>query len=133
LYKKVKATPETVSNTIGVNTAKTVVEWNKELSKDKIALSKPEKNLIQIENELAGSLDWALNKPANDREIEGYMSRTSVQPGDSILLYHSNTCSPTVSIEIFCTGWYNGLGARRYAGPVIVSGVVQEIPRPDNY
>jgi hypothetical protein len=54
LYKKVKATPETVSNTIGVNTAKTVVEWNKELSKDKMALSKPEKNLIQIENELAG-------------------------------------------------------------------------------
>jgi hypothetical protein len=97
-----------------------------------MALSKPKKNRIQIENELAGSLDWALNKPANDREIEGYMSRTSVQQGDSILLYH-NTRSPTVSIEIFRTGWYNGLGARRYDGPVIVSGVVQEIPRPDDY
>jgi hypothetical protein len=89
-------------------------------------------NPIQIENNLPGTPDWVLTNPALNREIEGYMSRTSIQKGSSILLFY-NTKSPSVSIEIFRTGWYNGDGARRYNGPVIVPGIEQYIPKPDYF
>ncbi|KAL3827675.1 hypothetical protein ACHAXA_000548 [Cyclostephanos tholiformis] len=65
-----------------------------------------------------------------NREIEGYMSRTSIQKGQSILLFF-NTASEYVVIDIFRTGWYDGMGARRYAGPETVAGVKQIVPRPD--
>ena len=87
------------------------------------------KNPIQAENELPGTPDWILSKPAKNREIEGYMSLTSIQKGESILLFH-NTRAPTVTIDVFRTGWYTGVGARKLAGPVTVSGVVQVVPLP---
>ena len=88
------------------------------------------KNPILRENEQAGTSDWVLSKPAMNREIEGYMSKTSIQKGHSILLFF-NTASPNVIIDIFRTGWYDGKGARRYAGPVTVAGVKQVVPLPD--
>jgi hypothetical protein len=89
-------------------------------------------NPIQIENNLPGTPDWILTNPALDREIEGYMSRTSIQKGNTILLFY-NTRAPSVSIEVFRTGWYNGDGARRFYGPIIVPGMEQFIPKPDTY
>ena len=65
-----------------------------------------------------------------DREVEGYMSHSSVQHGQSILLYYNSKSD--VEIEVFRTGWYNGLGARRFLGPERVVGVEQEIPKPDS-
>ena len=90
------------------------------------------KNPILHENEQAGTPDWVLSKPAMDREIEGYMSLTSVPKGGSILLFF-NTRSPNVIIDVFRTGWYGGIGARRYFGPVSVAGVLQVVPRPDKF
>ena len=90
----------------------------------------PSKNSILRENKQAGTSDWVLSKPAMNREVEGYMSRTSIQKGHSIHLFF-NTASPNVVIDIFRTGWYDGKGARRYAGPVTVAGVKQVVPLPD--
>ena len=95
------------------------------------SLSETTKNPILRENEQAGTPDWVLSKPAMDREIEGYMSRTSIRKGGSILLFF-NTRSPKVIIDVFRTGWYGGIGARRYADPVTVAGVIQVVPRPDD-
>ena len=97
------------------------------------------KNQIQLENELPGSPEWILSKPARNREVEGYMSRTSVQRGERIRLYYSVNNSTTkeaktpaadVKIEVFRTGWYSGIGARKVFGPVIVPGIVQPMPKP---
>jgi hypothetical protein len=57
------------------------------------------------------------------------MSPTSIQKGESILLFH-NTRAPTVTIAVYRTGWNDGVGARTLAGPVTVSGVVQVVPLP---
>ena len=64
------------------------------------------------------------------REIEGYASATSVNRGDSLDLF-VNTNSPSYTLEVFRTGWYQGIGARRLLGPVIIPGTAQIIPAPD--
>mmetsp|Transcript_29721 Transcript_29721/g.61103 ORF Transcript_29721/g.61103 Transcript_29721/m.61103 type:complete len:593 (-) Transcript_29721:240-2018(-) len=89
-------------------------------------------NPIMKENMMQGTSDWILTNPSLKREIEGYMSHTSVQRGESILLFY-NTKSPSVIVEVFRSGYYGGLGARKVLGPVEVPGREQIIPRPDNY
>ena len=89
-----------------------------------------QKHPIELENERSGTTEWALTKPALNREIEGYMSKTSIPQGQIIRLFY-NTASDEVLIEVFRTGWYGGKGARRVGAPVTVQGVVQDIPRPD--
>jgi hypothetical protein len=97
------------------------------------------KNAIQIENELPGSPEWILSKPALNREVEGYMSRTSIQKGDKISLYYNVNPIATkkkspepadVKIEVFRTGWYDGVGARKMFGPILVPGITQQMPTP---
>ena len=97
------------------------------------------KNQIQLENELPGSPDWILSNPAMNREVEGYMSRTSVQKGERILLFYSvnpnanmtlQTPPAEVKIEVFRTGWYDGVGARKVFGPTQVPGIAQKMPEP---
>jgi hypothetical protein len=88
-------------------------------------------NPIAIENRHAGTSDWTLTKPALNREVEGYMSHTSVQRGQSILLFYNS--KSLVKVEVFRTGWYNGLGARRYFGPVSLDAMEQNVPGPDEF
>ena len=88
------------------------------------------RNPIEVENELPGTPDWILSNPARNRQIEGYMSQTSIQRGESILLFH-NTASPSVSIDVFRSGWYGGVGARKLIGPVVVPGIIQTVPIPN--
>ena len=64
------------------------------------------------ENQKPGTADWELENPATKREIEGYASLTSVNVGGEIKLF-VNTKEPNYTIEIFRTGWYDGLGGRR--------------------
>jgi hypothetical protein len=91
-------------------------------------------NSIAIENRNAGTREWKLTNPALHRQVEGYMSHTSVSAGQSILLfYNSRSSSTDVLMEVFRTGWYNGLGARRFAGPILLGGREQTVPRPDGY
>lgn len=85
---------------------------------------------VVAENARPGTAAWTLTNPATNREIEGYASATSVARGGSIS-FHVSTSAPTFQIEVFRTGWYQGLGARRVAGPVTVPGGLHSVPAPD--
>jgi hypothetical protein len=104
------------------------------LNSEKSALPKPSKriatNPIARENQKAGTADWELGNPATKREIEGYASLTSVNVGGEIKLF-VNTKEPNYTIEIFRTGWYDGLGGRRINDPIIRKGTRQPLPIED--
>ena len=87
-------------------------------------------NHVAHENALPGTADWHLDNPALLREIEGYASATSVNGGDIISLF-VNTNAPSFTLEVFRTGWYQGLGARRLLDPVDIPGTSQITPAPD--
>ena len=87
-------------------------------------------NQTAAENALPGTADWRLTSPATVREIEGYASAASVNRGDSIALF-VNTNAARYRLEVFRTGWYQGLGARRVFGPVTLTGQVQQVPSPN--
>lgn len=55
---------------------------------------------------------WKLNKPAENHQIEGYVSAASVNPG-STLNFHIGCKSGAFSAEIYRMGWYDGEGASR--------------------
>ena len=97
--------------------------------------SNSEKSAIALnptarENQKPGTADWELENPATNREIEGYASLTSVNVGGEIKLF-VNTKEPNYTIEIFRTGWYNGLGGRRMNDPIMCKGIRQPPPRED--
>src|SRR5210317_440720 len=90
-------------------------------------------NAIQYENQLSGSPEWILSSPAMNREVEGFMSNSSINKGQSIKLFYSvnepNLPKDTmVSLEVFRTGWYQGIGGRKLLGPINVPPIAQEIP-----
>ncbi|HJR77449.1 MAG TPA: N,N-dimethylformamidase beta subunit family domain-containing protein [Nitrospiraceae bacterium] len=86
---------------------------------------------IQRENARPGTEEWRLTRPAMNREIEGYASRTSVNRGERInLLVH--TSDPSYRIEIYRMGWYGGAGARLVSGPIVRPGVIQPMPSMDS-
>ncbi|WP_411032160.1 N,N-dimethylformamidase beta subunit family domain-containing protein [Spongiimicrobium sp. 3-5] len=87
-------------------------------------------NKIAIENSKRGTSDWKLDKPALNREIEGYASQTSINAGESINLFVSSI-SPRYSLTVYRMGWYKGLGARQITDPITLTGIVQETPVPD--
>ncbi|WP_291871173.1 N,N-dimethylformamidase beta subunit family domain-containing protein [Maribacter sp.] len=89
-----------------------------------------ENNPIRVENKLEGTLDWELNNPATNREIEGYGSLTSVSVNKNINLF-VNTSSPKFSITIYRMGWYNGKGGRLIKKVENITGTKQSIPAPD--
>jgi hypothetical protein len=82
------------------------------------------------ENQKPGTADWELENPATKREIEGYASLTSVNLGGEIKLF-VNTKEPNYTIEIFRTGWYDGLGGRRMNDPIVRKAIRQPPPRED--
>jgi hypothetical protein len=72
-------------------------------------------NLIQKENRQPGTTDWQLTNPADNRQIEGYASLTSVAVGGDISLF-VNTADATYSLQVFRMGWYGGKGGRKVGG-----------------
>src|SRR3954452_13707020 len=87
-------------------------------------------NPIQTENAKAGTSGWQLSNPATNREIEGYASLTSVNIGGNIN-FSVSTSNSSFNIEIFRTGWYGGVGARRLTTVSNVAGVRRSTPTPD--
>ncbi len=84
-------------------------------------------NSIIVENKRQGTADWQLTNPATEREIEGYASATSVNRGDSILLY-INTKAVGFDLDVYRMGWYQGLGGRKIIDTITLPGVVQPMP-----
>lgn len=85
------------------------------------AAPSPQRSLIQRENEKPGARDWQLTRVRLDQErregirspfIEGYCSKQSVLVGETIDIMVSARPAARFMIEIFRTGYYDGLGAR---------------------
>jgi hypothetical protein len=87
-------------------------------------------NRIQQENRQPGTTAWQLSSPADNRQIEGYASLTSVPVGGNISLF-VNTADATYSLTIYRMGWYGGKGGRKVLGPQLLAGVQQVTPTPD--
>jgi hypothetical protein len=84
-------------------------------------------NRIQQENPQPGTVAWQLTNPAENRQIEGYASLTSVPVGGNISLFVS-TSDPLFTLTVFRMGWYGGTGGRRVMGPQILPGVMMAVP-----
>src|SRR5690625_45292 len=88
-------------------------------------------NQIIEENRKPGTTDWQLTyvRSQNYRspDIEGYCSRTSVRPGESLDIFVSASTDTSVTIDIYRMGYYGGKGGRfiTQLGPFNIS------PQPD--
>src|SRR5258708_6073569 len=87
-------------------------------------------NHIIKENLKPGTTDWQLTNPADNRQIEGYASLTSVPQHRFIDLFVS-TADATYTLSIYRMGWYGGTGSRRVLGPKTLPGMLQVTPDPD--
>ena len=88
-------------------------------------------NPIQQENSLPGTPGWADFTASSQQDLlSGFGSKISVNHGDSIGLYVTTT-SPSFTIDIYRTGYYQGIGARLVQSLGSFTGVYQPIPAPD--
>ncbi|HEX3449814.1 MAG TPA: N,N-dimethylformamidase beta subunit family domain-containing protein [Isosphaeraceae bacterium] len=90
---------------------------------------------IPRENELPGTRDWMTTKVAVDPKtryrspwIEGFASRTSVRPGESITLYVSTNPPSNFRVQIYRLGYYQGHGGRLVMELAPIKGSVQPDP-----
>lgn len=88
-------------------------------------------NHIQIENNKTGTTDWELTNAAQQREVEGYASMTSINKGERIEFF-VNTSSNEFTATTYRMGWYNGMGGRLVDESAILKGSQQHIPLPDS-
>jgi hypothetical protein len=88
-------------------------------------------NPVSIENLKPGAVDWLLDNPATNHEVEGYASATSVNRGDTILLY-VNTKAERFTYAVYRVGWYQSMGARLVVAPMTEKGTNQVIPPMDS-
>lgn len=96
----------------------------------------PTTNPIVAENARPGTRDWQLTYTRVDpktqyrsRMIEGYASRTSVKPGETIDFFVSTDPATPFHIDIYRLGYYGGKGGRHLTRLGPYEGVVQ--PTPD--
>src|SRR5256885_1142139 len=89
-------------------------------------------NPIQVENSNPGTPGWDDFASVSQQDaISGYGSKISVNHGDSIDFFVTTTAA-SFTIDIFRTGWYQGIGARKLASLGSFPGVHQAIPPPDS-
>jgi hypothetical protein len=69
------------------------------------------------------------NAWVNNRVIEGYADKTSINKGSSIKFFVT-TSKSTFKIEVYRMGWYNGTGARLMKTVTNLTGKKQPIPTP---
>ena len=93
-------------------------------------ISRANTNKIIKENLKPGTTDWQLSNPADNRQIEGYASLTSVLQHSFIDLF-VNTSDGTYTLAIYRMGWYGGTGGRLMFGPTTLPGVQQVTPPID--
>jgi hypothetical protein len=91
------------------------------------AAGREDLNPIQRENQYLGTTFWQLTTPADNRQIEGYASLTSVPVGGKINLF-VNTQDKKYTLTVYRMGWYGGTGGRQVFGPKLLNGVQQITP-----
>ncbi|HTF29827.1 MAG TPA: N,N-dimethylformamidase beta subunit family domain-containing protein, partial [Flavitalea sp.] len=89
--------------------------------------SSRKRGIIELENMKAGTTDWQLTyiktEHHRSKSIEGYCSKTSLRPGESIDIFLSAEDATNVSVDIYRIGYYGGKGGRfmRRLGPFAVT------------
>ena len=86
---------------------------------------------IRIENRRPGDASFVLQKPALQREVEGYASAVSAIAGDGIDLLFSVDRAQGVRWDLFRIGYYQGLGARLVMSGVVAQVLPQAMPEVD--
>lgn len=76
------------------------------------------------ENAKPGTTSWRLGNDGDAHDIEGYLSTTSAQRGDTVTLY-ATTVAPSFTVEAYRMGWYQGTGGRLVWTSPPVEGRVQ--------
>jgi len=90
-----------------------------------------DQNPIQIENSQPGTPGWNdFSADLAPDTLSGFGSKISVNHGDSIDFYVTTT-APSLKIDIYRTGYYNGAGARLITSLGSFTGVHQAVPTPD--
>jgi hypothetical protein len=80
---------ETMSNAIVPSSSSSS---SSSLSSSLPSSSSMSSSTIRMENQYMGTADWIITHPALNREMEGYLSHTSINAGETILLfYHTKT------------------------------------------
>ncbi|MFO0897704.1 MAG: DUF6605 domain-containing protein [Pirellulales bacterium] len=92
-------------------------------------------NPIVVENRRPGTRDWMLAKTDVDPQtryrcpwIEGYCSHTSVRPGQEIAFYVSTNPASAFTLDLYRSGFYQGLGGRHVHSLGPFQGRVQPDP-----
>lgn len=88
-------------------------------------------NPIQIENSQPGTTGWELQIPAYSGQIEGYPSRESLYPGQTIS-FHVSTKAVSYKLQIFRIGWYGGTGGRLLYTMAHIEGHRYPTPKPQS-
>ena len=89
-------------------------------------------NPIQAENSLPGTPGWNdFSADLAPGTLSGYGSKISVNHGDFIDFYVTTT-APSFTIDIYRTGYYLGVGARKITSLGSFTGVQQTIPTPNS-
>jgi hypothetical protein len=90
---------------------------------------------IRRENERSGTRDWMATNVRIDPQtkyrcpwIEGYASRTSVRPGESITLHVSTNPASRFLIDVYRMGYYQGHGGRLVTKIGPIKGTAQPDP-----
>lgn len=72
--------------------------------------------LIEIENKKEGTTDWQLtfvkSETLRSKKIEGYCSKMSLRPGESMDIFLSTSADTDVVIDLYRMGYYGGKGGR---------------------
>lgn len=96
--------------------------------------SKQQPDLVRRENQRPGTRDWQLAKTGVDPKtryrcpwIEGYCSRTSVRPGESIQFFVSTKPASRFMLDLYRMGYYGGQGGRH----LFQLGPLPAKPQPD--
>ncbi len=94
-------------------------------------------NTIQRENQLPGTTEWQLTRPASyDTQtarfpaIEGYAWTTSATAGDTIS-FSVSTTAPFFTADIYRLGWYQGKGGRLIQSIPDLLGDLDPMPSMD--
>lgn len=83
------------------------------------AISLRAENIIQKENQRAGSTDWQLTRPQitsgtnRSHAIEGYCSQLSYCAGEELVVYVSTKPERPYNLDLYRLGYYAGTGARK--------------------
>ena len=110
--------------------------------------NKKRDNPVVSENKNRGTVEWQLhlvrlddpetywsyplNRRIRSSAIEGYASKTSLYPGESIDFFVSTRGDMDFTIDIYRSGYYGGLGARHMAKLGPFKGKSQPVPMMGN-